>query len=248
MANNLLPARAGEVMRAVSAKAVEGISGVTALASIMMERILDGLVLVMLLGLGVALAPDRVGLDPTVRYVGKAALAVFAGALALMLLAKLKSGAVARLAGRVLPPGRAREAAGRILDSVIQALGFLRFDLGFLLVAALSLLVWLAEGAMFYLALPALGLPASLDRALLTLTIVNFGLLIPSLPGYLGLFQGGVILALGLFAVSRETALTYSLVVHFIQYFLATGIGLYYLNRLGLSLALIKKSMGAFRR
>ena len=60
-----------------------------------------------------------------------------------------------------------------------------------------------------------------------SLVIVNFGILVPSSPGYFGVFQGMTILALMLYGVNKELALSISILIHFCQYIPVTLWGLY---------------------
>lgn len=99
---------------------------------------------------------------------------------------------------------------------------------------------------MFWVGLQAFGLEGGLEVAFLTLAFVNLSILIPSAPGYVGVFQGATILAFGAFGLSEEVALSYSVVVHALQYVSVTVIGLAVLATYGISLASVRQeSMAA---
>jgi uncharacterized membrane protein YbhN (UPF0104 family) len=64
--------------------------------------------------------------------------------------------------------------------------------------------------------------------ALLTVVIVNIGILIPSAPGYVGAFEFFTISALSIFAVEKSIALSYAIVLHAVLFIPITIIGVYY--------------------
>ena len=104
----------------------------------------------------------------------------------------------------------------------------------------LGFCVWIVEGGVIVLACRHYGLGAeSMVAGYLTLAIVNFGLLIPSSPGNVGVYQYMTILALGLFSVPHDTALALSIVVHACQYVPTTLIGV---------AILLRESIGWHRR
>ena len=92
---------------------------------------------------------------------------------------------------------------------------------------------------MFLLALPAMSLTATPVLAYFTLGLVSFGILLPSAPGYVGVFQGCCLIAFAAFAIPEEIALSYGLIVHASQFIPTTLIGLLYLGFKGLSLKAI---------
>lgn len=224
-ANNLLPGRLGEVARAEAIARRCGVDRVTALASILVERVLDGLALVFLLFLG-AWGRD---LPPWADVVKWSGLGIFIGALAFL----AGVGATgpwwrARIAGLVVTVQRpilrsCLNLATRGLEGVM----LLWRDrwLPPVLFGA-SLLVWSIEGAMFWAGFWALGIPESARSAAFLLGIVNLGLLIPSSPGNLGVFQYFSVLGLQALGSSRTVALNYGLLLHACQYVPITLIGL----------------------
>jgi len=76
--------------------------------------------------------------------------------------------------------------------------------------------------------------------ALFVMVVANLGILIPSSPGYIGTFHFFALSALAVFGVARETALSYAVVSHAMQYLLVTGLGILFLWRENLSLLRIR--------
>ncbi len=239
-ANNLLPARIGELARAYLLGARERISGSLALATIVVERVCDGLTLIALMAVTLTLFPIPVT-DPKLRTVEIAAALVFGVAtagLVALLLAPRPILALARLLLRPAPRALARRAAG-LLESFIGGLDALRRPRALASLAGLSLVVWALEGASYaciMLAFPFdLGPGQWFAAAAFLLVFVNLGIMIPSAPGYIGTYQFFATLALGAFGVAPALAVGLSFVAHALQYGLITGTGLLCFWRLGLT-------------
>ena len=76
---------------------------------------------------------------------------------------------------------------------------------------------------------------------LMTTAVANLATLIPSTPGYIGVFESGVVLVVnGILGIEREVALSYAIVVHAALYFPITLWGLYYWARAHLSLSAVR--------
>ena len=242
MANNVLPARAGELVRSYAGTELIGVPFSTALASVAVERIFDGVVLALLLGLAVLLPGFPEGAQ--LRNASISALAItwtamFVGALAfLIVLAWNKDRALPiaeRMIGRVVP-ARVRPAVIRVLENLVGGLSVLRSLGDLVLVIVWSFAVWLANAASYLLAFRAFGVDVPADAALLLPSIVAFGVAIPNSPGFFGVFEGISRLVLGLFGVAGTTAITFAIGIHLGWYVPITILGLVLLARSGLSL------------
>ncbi len=221
-ANNLLPARLGELVRAQLVGTVEGIRRTTTLSSIVFERVLDGFVIVILLFIGSAglMLPDWAN---KARWAG---LALFSG----LLLAFLISGFFKSFFMRFVPKG----GPGQFIEGAIDgaAIGCRSIPI-LVVIVGLSFVVWSIEAGMFYYGFYAFGIQADYLQALFVLGVLNLAILIPNAPGNIGVFQTFTILALGVFAVAASQATAYSVVLHLCQYVPVTAIGLGYLSYFG---------------
>ncbi|MDP9372539.1 MAG: flippase-like domain-containing protein [Chloroflexota bacterium] len=239
-ANNLLPARIGEFTRAYLLGSRERVSRSLALATIVVERVCDGLTLLALMAVTLALVPIP-ATDAHLRTVEIAAALIFglatAGLVALMLVPRPLL-AIVRLLLRPAPRALARRVAG-LLESFIGGLEALRRPRALASIAGLSLVVWALEGASYgfiMLAFPFdLGPGQWFAAAAFLLVFVNLGIMIPSAPGYIGTYQVFARLALGAFGVAPALAVGLSFVAHALQYGLITGTGLLCCWRLGLT-------------
>jgi uncharacterized membrane protein YbhN (UPF0104 family) len=106
----------------------------------------------------------------------------------------------------------------RLLASAVDglaALGSWRRAVG---VLAWSLAIWLGTALQFYAVMQAMRLQLPFAAALTVLCLTSLGMVVPSSPGYVGVFEYITVVALSLFAVGREAALGYALVLHALSY------------------------------
>ncbi len=241
MANNILPWRIGEFVRAYVLREREGIATSASLATIAVERICDGLTMLAFLLLASLFVP----LDDELRRIAWGAATVF-GILLLVLVAIVASDALrGRLLGlvaRPLPAALAERLTG-LVESFVGGLRVLRSGRALASVAGFSLVAWGLESAMYLTIAPAFRLPLGPPEALLTTAVANLATLIPSTPGYVGVFETGVgIVVSGLLGYDRALALSYAIVVHAALYFPITLWGLYYWTRSQFSFGAVRRS------
>ena len=221
-ANNLLPARLGELVRAQLVGTVEGIRRSTTLSSIVFERVLDGFVIVILLFIGCS----NLALPAWAEKARWSGLILFS----CLLLGFLVSGFFPNFFRRFLPKG----GLGQFIEGAIEGAAIGCRSIGALsVIVLLSFLTWIIETGMFYYCFRIFGIQQSFLAALFVLGVINLGILIPNSPGNVGVFEGFTILALEVFAVSKAQATAYSVVIHLCQYIPVTMIGLFYLSFFG---------------
>lgn len=242
MANNLLPARAGEVVRAYAARQLTGVRFMTAFASVAVERVMDGLFLVGLVFLGFLHGGFTPGATvngiPLTRIVSGGAIlfgSVFVAALVVVWL----PGPTRRLAHTVLHavlPARWALRALGLVDGVLDGLTALRTPGRMLGVLAWSLVLWLTNASSFALAFVAFDLPLPWSAALVLQGILGFGVAIPSSPGYVGVFEGATRAALALYGVSELASVSLAIGYHVATFIPITALGLWSLWRANLHL------------
>lgn len=232
-ANNVLPLRLGEIVRVFALRQLAGIPGLTGLGSLLAERILDGAVVVLILGGTVSWYATngrsfgQTAVEPLL-YTG---IALFSGAIVGLFAIALLSEWIAKQSERWLP-ARIHNAVSGILN----ALAFFRNTRQAMGVVVISGLIWLIEGFVFVLAGWSLGLANPFAPGFFMLAVVNLGILLPSAPGYVGVFQACGMLAFQLLGFPREQGLATSLLVHASQYLPITALGLLCATRHGWSL------------
>ncbi len=229
MANNLLPLRAGELVRSVVVGREFQVRKTSALATIAVERIFDGITMLMFL----AFSMIFVSLTSELQHLAIISFLVFAGLLLGVVLLTFAGGFVSRLLQIVLgplPTGLSRRVES-MAESFLGGLGVLKSRGDLAKVILTSIGAWLLEASMYFLL--AIGFGAQVREVmnmavtLLTTGVANLSTLIPGAPGYIGQFEYGVRLVLsGAFGVVESQALAYAILVHAALYFPITIIGL----------------------
>jgi len=236
MGNNVYPARAGEFIRAYVLKRNENVSASASFATIVVERIFDGIVMLIFVLVALPLAPSlpdwlrRVVILGSVAFFG--ALVVFlALASAPNRFAAVYNGIVSRFV-----PARLRPGVVGILDRFVEGLACLRSPLDLLMIFVTSLVIWLTETVKYWFvmhAFPGHGFPVSFFALMLMNGVVNLATTIPSAPGYVGTFDTPGIETLKVFGVEAATAAGYTVVLHVALWLPITLLGFWYLAREG---------------
>jgi uncharacterized protein (TIRG00374 family) len=241
MANDVLPLRAGELVRSYALSARFGIRKTSALATIAVERIFDGLTMLAFLliaSLSIALTSDL----RTVTIIATVLFPVLTVMLFAFVLAPGLRHSLVHLVVRLMP-GRLGERVEAMANSFFEGLGILTRKQDLLGVTLTSILAWLLEASMYLLIAQGFNLDLSPSAILMVTAVANLATLIPSSPGYVGPFETGVLLVLnGALGIMRETALSYAIVVHAALYFPVTLLGLIFWWRESFSWREVRKA------
>lgn len=201
--NCIYPARAGEFLRAYAIAKTENISTSAAFATVVMERIWDGIMILLLLLVLLLTFPLA---SPEVRWGGVVGMVFFGGALALMLVVHFAEARVVallrRLLGGLLPPPQLDRVVA-MLGSFSRGIAVVRQPGQLLLIFGSTLLIWLLSVAALYPVLLAFDFgmqftPVTLAAgATVTLVASSLAITVPSAPGGAGPFHVAVLIALG---------------------------------------------------
>lgn len=228
MVNNVLPLRAGELVRVyVVARRWPGHFWTTA-ATLIVERVLDSLCIVLMLGVLIFL----IDVPRVVEAAAAVMLAVDVAGVSIlvaMAVAPARCLAVVERLTRRWPGvhARAMGAAGVFL----HGLDGIRTVTHVIPVIGWTLMVWCLAALAAWTALKAAGLHLSWLAGWVVLTFVGLGVSVPSAPGYIGVFQFAARLATDLFGVSAAAGLGYGIVFWVSQFVPVTLIGWIFLVR-----------------
>jgi uncharacterized protein (TIRG00374 family) len=232
--NNVYPARAGEVIRAFVLRQTEGISVSASLATIIIERIFDGLVMLLF----VFFALPFVGAEhiPQVyRVTVIVASVAFSAALLVFLwmaFDQARATRVYRWFSSRLVPQRYRTAADSFFDRFMGGLYFLRSGRDVLMVFVTSVVIWLLETVKYWFVMHAFAFTVSFIGLMLMNGVVNLTTTLPSAPGYVGTFEVGA-LVLEALGIDYSLALGYTIVLHAALWFPITALGAWFMWRQG---------------
>lgn len=203
MGNNALPARAGDVLKAMLSAGRTGTARRDAFGTLVAERLLDALALGAVFATLVLAGGLPLGLSTGTLLLIGAGLALAAAAV--LLLAPRLRGLLAAL----LAPSRA------LLSARGAAL------------LGLSVLLWLTEGAVYAVLGDVAGISLSFVDGLYVMAIANLAAMVPAAPGYIGTFDAAVLLGVRLAgAGSAAVALPYVVLVRFVLFVPITIVGL----------------------
>ncbi|RME73630.1 MAG: UPF0104 family protein [Chloroflexi bacterium] len=245
MGNNVYPFRAGEVIRAYVLKKKEGVSMSASIATILVERIFDGLVMLLFVFVALPIVP---GLPNWLRQTVILASLAFFGALAVFLMVaanprlsrRVYSQAITRFAPATIQP-RLLALADRFMEG-LSSLASLR---DILMVFVTSVVVWLLETVKYWFVMHAFNFSVSFFALMLMNGVVNLATTLPSAPGYIGTFDGPGIEVLKVFGVNPVTAAAYTLVLHAALWLPITLLGFWYMAYESLSWADFDKAVAA---
>lgn len=228
--NNVYPFRAGEVIRSVMLKNKEGVAVSSSLATVFIERIFDGLTMLLFVFLALPFAP----MPASLRNLVIVMTAAFLGATLLFVWAAVRP---QRLAGiyrwfsaRLLPE-RLRAPADDIFDRFMLGLQSLRSPTDVVMIFATSIVIWLIETLKYWFVMHAFPFSVSFLVLMLVNGVVNLATTLPSAPGYIGTFDTPGILILQAFGVSSSLAAGYILTLHVALWVPVTLVGGYYFVR-----------------
>jgi uncharacterized protein (TIRG00374 family) len=240
MGNNIYPARAGEVLRAVILKRKEAIPISASLATIIVERIFDGVVMLAFVFVNLpelAKLTSDSGFVGNIQQVAVIGTGVFLSALAIFLLAAMFPNVSARVALWFIyrmAPKRLHTRIIDIMNRFLDGLASLRSPFNVLMVFFTSVIIWLLETGKYWFVMHAFPFQVSFFALMLMNGIVNLATTIPSAPGYIGTFDAPGIAVLTAYGVDQATAAGYTLVLHVALWLPITLLGAYYLAREGI--------------
>jgi uncharacterized protein (TIRG00374 family) len=232
MAINLLPIRAGEVVRPWLLSRRSPVSFSNVVGNLIVEKTVDSAVIVFYILLGLLTTENlpawvrRGAVVPAVAFV---ALAV------VIVLAWWKGEAVVeRRAARWLPE-RFRMRVVGVARALVDGMRVLGHPGLVVAVFAVSIVLWFIPILSSWVMIRAFHLDVPFNAALIVFIFIGFGTALPQAPGMIGTFQYACILALGLFGVPQPRALAYGLVLNALQLSTLVAQGLVALPLAGVS-------------
>lgn len=239
MGNNIYPARAGELLRAAVLKQRESVPISASLATIIVERIFDAVVM---LGFVFFNLPELAKLTGASGFLGKTNIRdvalggaiIFVGALIVFLLAAMFPHITERFVHFVVDrfvPARWQEKTHGITLRFLSGLESLRSPQEALMIFITTVIIWLLETAKYWFVMHAFPFQVSFFALMLMNGIVNLTTTLPSAPGYVGTFDAPGIALLMAYGVPGEVAAGYTIVLHAALWLPITLLGAYYYLR-----------------
>lgn len=249
MANSIFPARAGEFLKAYLLGKREKMSKSTCFATVVLERLWDGLALIFLAGAVFAWVgySQRAVLEKTsahisLKFISLIFVAFYLAILFFLIVWKLYSKKVVGLLKSLIGcfSTKGAEFVSIRLEKFSEGINIFKRFAQTLAIALYSLLIWTLAALTIYTMLAIFSINSSLSASFFLLIILAFFMMIPSL-GNLGTMQMAFIIGLGAYGIGKTEALSFSLVYQFFSTVPVIIIGLFYFWKDGLSFRKMKE-------
>jgi len=237
MGNTLFPARFGEFLKIYVLKKREHVKISTSVATIIVEKMFDGLALMTIL-LGVILASDGLfvshfvtGLNlqkfkPILFVLGALYFLILFG----LILFRNQLKRIIKWKRLWLKPRfpKISQFIRKHIVSFAKGLSILKNFKECCLIYMCSLAIWVSLAFLVNICLNVCGIHLPLTASFLTMIFIVLGCFLPSSPGFLGSLQFFAILALSFYNVNKDVALGFSIVYHLMEYVPLTLAGLFF--------------------
>lgn len=234
MGNNVYPFRAGELLRSYVLMRREGVAVSASLATVVVERVFDGLVMLVFIFVALPLTPIP---SETVRQTVILASVAFFAALVVFFALAAQPELAMRLAegvfGRILPEKFSTPLLD-FLQRFLTGLESLRSFRNVIMIFFTSVIIWLLETAKYWFVMHAFDFTVSFFALMLMNGVVNLATTLPSAPGYVGTFDEPGIEILKLYGVNANVAAAYTLILHAALWLPITLLGAYFMLREGM--------------
>ena len=234
MVNNVLPLRAGEIVRVYVVSRHWSRGFWLTLATLVVELVLNGVAVVLMLAGLVLVVP----VPPAMRWAAVVFLAIDV-LVALILVAVAAATEVCRSV-IIGATRRWEHLQGRLMgifEMFLRGLVGVRTPSHLIPLLGWSAVVWIVPALAAWTALFAARLDLPISAAWGVLAFVGLGISVPSAPGYIGVFHAAAVLALAMFGVATPAALGYALLFHACQFVPITLFGWVVLLREHMSLS-----------
>jgi len=221
LGNNVLPARAGEVIRSLIVSNQSTLTRTYVLTTALSERMTDAIVLVLWGSLMVSKVAKPAWMDGAAHLM---TLGAAGGALVLIVLPHMEGLAHRILQWLPLPP-KLKERLTGLMEQILLGVRAFHHWGRFLGFALLTAGIWMCDATSLMVSAHGLGFEMPFPAAVLLLTAMGLGSALPSTPGYVGIYQFAAVSVLGIFGIGKDQALAYSLVTQAVGYVVIAILG-----------------------
>jgi glycosyltransferase 2 family protein len=248
LVNGLLPLRLGELARAfLASRGQQGVPVFTSLSSIVLERLLDMLAVLVILGISIGATP----LPAEIRAAAAAFTPLLViGFAVLIFLAAVPERAV-RLAGRIIPPALdARFGLTTLFANFLDGLKPLVKPRAAARMLGWTAIAWGLSLASGYVLMFAFFGEGNLAATCLFTAAASFAVAVPAVPGSVGPYEASIVLSLQAmgYTASPETAVAFALVVHGLNLAVVAVLGALGFMQQGISLGQLSQGVRGLRQ
>ena len=242
-ANTILPAHLGEVLRAYIIGRKQKVSVSSAMATIVVERIIDVLTIVLIMAVTLVIYP----FPDWVKKSGYLMLIFAIGLFVFLVVMKTYTEKTMKFIRSMLKPfpQKIKDKIESVSLSFLDGLKPMKRRIDYAIIFVLSILIWACYWGVFYINFYTFDLVAGynldITAGMVILVITTISVVVPSSPGYIGTYHWLCQLSLELFHVPRAIGLTYAIVVHAINFVAIFLFGFVFALKEGITLTKVKK-------
>jgi uncharacterized protein (TIRG00374 family) len=215
--NNILPARAGDAVRAFFLHREAQTSRAEALGTVVTERVYDVVALLAILFVAAPFLPEVTWLTRAVYFAVALSLVVLATAFVVARYGSRPARLLLRPLARV--PGMTDRDIDQAASNLTAGLDGLHRPRLVVTALAMTSLSWVVVAVANWCLLAGFHLDVGLGAGLLVLITTGLATIIPSLPAGIGVFEAATLLALSAYGVDDSRALSYAVVLHGVNFF-----------------------------
>ena len=247
MANNLLPARLGEFVRAYVLARREGLETPAVFASLVIDRLFDGFsVLVMLLVtlFTLQLPGNMASAETALRTGGAVTFLLYCGVLVFLYLLKRQTMRTLGLVAWFLKPfpQGVAERFIPLLGSFITGIRLSRRSGHILAILGSSFLIWMFSVLPVDMTLRGFGIHLPITASMFILILLVFAVMVPASPGFIGTYHYACYKGLSAFGIGDTASVSIALIIHGTAFFPVILAGFYHLWSGGISLNSVRKA------
>lgn len=250
MANNILPARLGEFIRAYLLAEKEQVPSAPVFATLVIDRLFDGFALMIMLLITLFAmdfpAADMQGVVSAMRTAGIFTFAAYLAIIAFIVFLKLRTVRALGLLAVILKPFPAviAEKLIPLLGSFISGIQFSRKMTHGAWVLISTLFIWIFALIPIDLVFQSSHISLPFNASIFIMVLLVFAVMVPASPGYIGTYHYACYKGLSVFHIAGGKAMGLALVMHAISFFPVIIVGLYYLWRDKISLSTARRQQG----
>lgn len=250
MANNILPARLGEFVRAYVLAQREGMQTATVFASLVIDRLFDGFSVLLMLILTLftlTLPPEMTDASAALRAGGMMTFLLYCGVMVFLFFLKNRTVQTLSLLGMILKPFPAslQEKVIPLLGSFIAGIRLSTKGRHLMASVLSSLLIWACCVASVDMVLRGFSVHLPITASMFILVLLVFAVMVPASPGFIGTYHYACFKGLATFGIAESTSLSIALIMHGVSFFPAIAAGFYHLWRGKISLSAVRKAGNA---
>lgn len=246
MANNLLPARLGEFVRAYVLARRERLDTPLVFASLVIDRIFDGFTVLAMLLITLFTVHLPAGMEhasSALKAGGVTMFLLYCGVLTFLLLLKLRTMRTLSFVQSVLKPfpPRIAESVIPMLGSFIGGIRLSSHGRHSAVILLTSVLIWVFAVLPVDMTLRSFGIDLPITASMFIMVLLVFAVMVPAAPGFIGTYHYACVMGLSVFGISEATSLSIALIIHGTGFFPVIIAGLYHLWSNKISLRDIQK-------